>query len=456
MMTRTERLLYSFGALGGNAVALSLDLWLLFFFLGDDDGDPPRRVPALLLGGVLVAVRLVEAFDDPYIGFLSDRSRSRWGRRIPFVAVAAPLTALTFVLVWIPPADGSSYTNAAFLFGILWLYYLANTFTTAPYEAMLPEIAQTRHERMSVATWQVGLGVAGAALALVLSGPLIDAAGFAQMAAVMAVVGLATRYLGLIGAWRHSVPREQKPAPPPEQVGLWTATRACLRNRAFLCFLPSFILYQLGVQLIIGVLPFLVTAILLRDDTGGMVAVLTAASILTLVVALPGVFAAVRLRGKRHVYALGMLAAAIYFPLMAGVGLMPGLPVVAQAVLYAVPLGLVIAPAQVLPPALLADICDYDQLRTGMRREGLFYSTAHTIEKTARALGPGILALLLVLGRTPDDPLGVRLVGPVAGVCVLAGYLVFRRYALPDEVNEASVGHLLEATSAPPRVAATP
>ena len=91
------------------------------------------------------------------------------------------------------------------------------------------------------------------------------------------------------------------------------------------------------------------------------------------------------------------------------------------------------------PNAITADIIDYDELRTGQRREAIYYGTQATLEKIASALFPLILALLLMLGSTADDPLGIRLVGPVAGFLALVGFLAFRGYRLPDTVSADTV-----------------
>jgi GPH family glycoside/pentoside/hexuronide:cation symporter len=91
------------------------------------------------------------------------------------------------------------------------------------------------------------------------------------------------------------------------------------------------------------------------------------------------------------------------------------------------------------PNALMADIIDYDELRTGMRREAMYYGTQATLEKMASALFPAVLAGLLLLGGTGDDPLGIRLVGPVAGLAVFVALLSFRGYRLPDTVSAETV-----------------
>ena len=160
------------------------------------------------------------------------------------------------------------------------------------------------------------------------------------------------------------------------------------------------------------------------------------------ILALPAIVVLARRRSKRAVYGWGMLFAGVYFPLMFFVGLIPAVPIEVQAIVFAALVGLPLAPVQTFPNALIADICDYDTLRTGMRREATYYATQATLEKTAGALAPGILTVLLLLGSTADNPIGIRLVGPVAGAATLIGYFVFRGYWLPDSVNEESVrGH---------------
>ncbi len=129
-----------------------------------------------------------------------------------------------------------------------------------------------------------------------------------------------------------------------------------------------------------------------------------------------------------------MVAAALLFPLLAFAGFLPGIPREAQVLVLMAVAGAPLAGVYLFPAALTADIADYDSLRTGFRREAIYYSAQNFVEKTATAVSPLLLAGLLSLGRTAADPLGVRLVGPVAGAIVLVGYLVFRFYDLADEV----------------------
>ena len=72
-------------------------------------------------------------------------------------------------------------------------------------------------------------------------------------------------------------------------------------------------------------------------------------------------------------------------------------------------------------------------MRTGLRREGSYFGAQNFVEKTATSFAPLFLVLLLLLGDTSENTFGIRLVGPAAGAIALSGYLIFRRYDLPDK-----------------------
>jgi Na+/melibiose symporter-like transporter len=110
--------------------------------------------------------------------------------------------------------------------------------------------------------------------------------------------------------------------------------------------------------------------------------------------------------------------------------------------------GLPIAGNYLFPAPLTADIIDYDELRTGLRREATYFGAQNFVEKTTSALAPLVLGILLTLGRSSEDHLGIQLAGPVAAGLVLLGYLAFRRYDLPDDVpGELGPGYAPEASA---------
>ena len=395
-----NKILYASDQIGSTAVAQTRNLWLLFFLVPPRDEGISSAVPQLNLGfidvdpRVFVAVvltmgRLIEALDDPIIGWWSDRTRSRWGRRLPFVLFSTPFYALFFGLLWLTPWGGASFGNVIYVFVVLELFFLSNTLSAGPYESLFPEIARSHRDRMSIVAWQFYFGVLGAALGLILTGVVIDAWGFKVMALVIAVCGLAFRYAGLFGVWRHA-PRET----PPVTMNFRAAFIATLRNKQFLYFLPTYVFFQLAVTMVIAWLPFFVSQVLRAERTGETTSLLTGAALAGMVVAVFILWKLSSTRSKRSIYSLCLLGTALYLPWLFFAGFIPGVPVLAQGLVIAFGAGLAMAGVNLLPRAITADIADYDELVTGMRREGMFYATQNLFEKFGSSFSVVLLALV--------------------------------------------------------------
>ena len=132
-------------------------------------------------------------------------------------------------------------------------------------------------------------------------------------------------------------------------------------------------------------------------------------------------------KGKAWVYSACLLASSLCLPPLFFAGFIPGIPALPQALVLAAIAGAPMAGVFLLPGALTADITDYDELLTGMRREGMFYATQNLFEKIGSSFSVLLLALVLLLGETAENPLGIRMVGPVAGVFAFLGFL-FQKY----------------------------
>jgi GPH family glycoside/pentoside/hexuronide:cation symporter len=390
---------------------------------------------------LLTVARLVESFDDALIGYWSDRTRSRLGRRLPFILAATPFWALFSFLLFVPPADSGTAVTAAYLFVVLELYYVFATLSGGPYEALFPELARTSRDRVTIVSLRFYFGAAGFLVGAGLSGVIVDAYGFQAMALVMGVVALVARYTGMFGVWSRAKRAEVEPA----EIPLREALTATFSNSQFLIFLPTFVLFQIGFQLLLGVLPFLVDAVLGADAALAVLgldvswkAILPVVAFASALAAAVPFAAAARRRTKREAYSAAMLGAGVLFPALAVAGFLPGLPEALQLVAAVAVVSAPVAGVYLFPAALTADIADYDTLQTGLRREGMYFGTQNFVEKTSTAVTPLVLASLLALGNSADDPLGIRLVGPVAGGLILVAYVVFRRYTLPDEIPAAA------------------
>ena len=438
---RRTRLLYSINSLGGEALTRNRDAWFLYYYAPPADSGMPELLPLGVISVLLAVLRVFGALDDVIIGWWSDRTHSSWGRRLPFILFGTPVSALFAFLIIVPPQNANTAVTALYLFVMMEMYSIFGTISGGPYEALFPDLARTSRERVGLVAMKLYFGVSGAAVGLVIGNLFVDTYGVRTVMIAMVVFAFVCRMIGMIGVWNH-VDRRQEPAMVP----LRTALKATFSNTQFLAFLPSFVLFQTGIGMLLGVLPYYAGAVLGTEDKGRWVAILAAVGIVSMLAAVPFFMRVARQRSKREAYSLAMLAAGIAFPLLFLAGFIPGIPKEAQVLVVMVIVGAPQAGVYLFPTALTADLADNDSLATGMRREATYFGAQNFVEKTAGSLTPLLLGGLLLLGRTADDPLGIRLVGPVAGVLVLTGYWLFRSYRLPDEVIPVAV---VESAGAP-------
>ena len=441
-----NKLLFTADHIGLQSVSYFRQQWVLFF-LAPPAMEGLARVPdasllgfdidARVLAGFLIfAGRFVDAFTDPLIGWWSDRTRSRWGRRIPFILFSTPFYCIFGALIWFLPAEGSSWWNALYFVLMLELFFTAATMSSGALEALVPELTRTANERMHVVSLIFLFAVAGAGLGLVMGGFIKDAYGFQIAGTFFAALALVFRYLSLRAVWRRA-PRDITPA----QVPFWRGFKDTLRNSQFIAFLPTFVMFTTGVGILQGWVPFFAVGVLLQDKDGAASSLLSMSVIAGVVVAgivIWMLFSAGRVT-KRRVYGVCLVASGLVFPFIGLTGLaLPG-GLLLQGLAFMFIAGMPMAAVFLLPKGLTADIADYDALVRGERREAMFYATQNFFEKLTYALPPLLLSLVLQLGDSAENPLGIRLAPLLAGALVLVGFTLWPRYRLPDTINRETV-----------------
>ena len=416
-----DKLLYATAGIGNNALFFAQSLWIIYFYSGG--GDLPERVPIGVIGLALGVGKFIEVFDDPVIGWWSDRTRSRWGRRIPFILFGTPILGVSFWLLWIPPAPEAAALNVIWFFLTIELFFLARTVVEAPYEALQAEITSTSSERVSLGAWKVTTAVIGVGIGLVLSPILIEALDYSGMGLTLGIVAIVALYVMLFGLWRRGTLNTGDP--PSEKPPLFSSLLGALRSRPFLALAGSFMLFNLGYQLLVAMLPFYLTEIV--DGSTSDVSYFTGGVTLFALLALPGLTRMAARFTKRSLYALAMAALGTYLVLLAVgafVPLLPGVTLFVQALVLISLAGLGFSAMWVFPGAMVADIIDEDARRTGQGRAAIFYGMFKTLEKLAQSGAAVVFGVVLsVFGSTAQDPLGIQLIMPIAGVAVLAGFV---------------------------------
>ncbi len=416
-------LAYTIIILGSSTLWGIINGWLLYFYL-PPQGNP--LVPVALFSIFIIISRAINILIGLPIGYLSDRTRSRWGRRLPYVMGGALFLPFFFILLWTPPEAHESIWNLLYVSLALIAFNIAYEVHQTPYDSLLPELAIGEKERVAISSWKSGFQLGGYILAG-FAGPLIEALGYAHAMWIFAAV--AAPFLILPGFFLRR--RVNLAAQPVEQISFIEGLRMTFSNRAFQVFALSWGLMWTATTFILESLPYIVTEIchLSEADTVYFYFPAIAVSLASF----PAVTWLSRRYGMKAVYRGSLLAGAITLPGLMIIGNWIPIPLLAQGIIWIVIQSAGLAGAQVLPSAIAAEITDDDERRTGQRREGSFYSAWGLIGQVASGLATAAIPLFLLLGRSqfdPQGPLGVRLLGLAGGGLLLASFWVFRRYKL--------------------------
>jgi GPH family glycoside/pentoside/hexuronide:cation symporter len=135
VVTLKEIILYNMAGFSFNVYDTILYAWLPYFYAPPEDSGLTQYVPLAVIGIILAGGRILDAVSDVLIGYLSDRTRSRWGRRKPYIFISTPILFLAFILIWLPPVTGNSPVNAISLAVVLFFYYWGYTGVLIPWFA---------------------------------------------------------------------------------------------------------------------------------------------------------------------------------------------------------------------------------------------------------------------------------------------------------------------------------
>jgi len=422
--------LYNLAGFSFNIYDTILYAWIPYFFSPPQASGATQYIPLAAIGIILAGGRLLDAVTDALVGYLSDRTRSRWGRRKPYIFVSNPILFLSFILVWRPPVEGLSTVNIVYLAVVLFFYYWGYTGVLIPWFAVLPEMSSQNEERVKIASIGVVLGVIGALIGGALSGPLFQKLGAFPMALILGTTAFIAGELTLLGI------RETRSVPPAaEAAGFLKVVRQAFADRQVLSFSFMVMFVQLTYQLMLMNVPYTTTLILGREEADaslimGEVIILMAAST-------PVWYRLLQRFPKRQVLRAIIVAMMLGFILNFFIGTGDVIPPMLQAMLVfpiaAIPLGGMF----VAVLGLIADLTDYDQLKFGQRREAIYYGIYGIVRKTGWALCSLILTgVFSAFGYSAANPLGVRVVWLVCALSCLVGLLVFVPYRLGDTREE--------------------
>ncbi len=419
---------YALGTGAGYIFSTTVVTWIMYFYMPPEDAG---RVPLLSLGAftaIMVAGRIVDALADIPVAYLSDRTRGRLGRRIPYILFGGVPLFVIFLLLWLPPGAPGSLTNVIWFAVTVNLFFVVYTAVYNPQYALLPEIARTDRERVVVSTYNATFTMIAAALVMVGSGLLVEKLGFFGMALGLGLLALVLTY-GPVVAVRER-PRSSEEIPSET---LLQSLALVFRNRPYLHYELNMVTFYVGFNALQAGVPYFVKVVLGQPES--LVGLYLGAHVGAAMLMFPFVGPLSRLLGRKRLYLISIAAVAVIMPLFYFVGRLP-LPVSpgAQFVVLLVLAGLAIGPLYVLPGALISDCIDYDTARTGSRREAIYVGVQGILQNAAVAVSTAALTQVFRLfGYSSAHPTGVYLLGPLAGLCFLASFFIFRPYQLDEK-----------------------
>jgi GPH family glycoside/pentoside/hexuronide:cation symporter len=430
VVTLKEIILYNMAGFSFNVYDTILYAWLPYFYAPPEDSGLTQYVPLAVIGIILAGGRILDAVSDVLIGYLSDRTRSRWGRRKPYIFISTPILFLAFILIWLPPVTGNSPVNAISLAVVLFFYYWGYTGVLIPWFAVLPEMSDQNQERVKIASIGVAIGVLGALVGGGLSGPLFQKLGAFPMALILGGAAFIAGELTLFGI------KERFPALAEVQTaGFFKVVKEVFADRQVLSFSLMVMFVQLTYQLMLMNVPYTTTLILGRQEADA--SLLMGEVIILMAASTPMWYRLLKKFPKRKVFRGIILAMMFGFILNFFVGYSKALTPMIQAILIfpvaAIPMGGMFAAVL----GIIADLTDYDQLKSGQRREAIYYGIYGIVRKTGWALCSLILAgVFSTFGYSAENPLGVRVIWLVCALSCLIGLLVFTPYKLGDTKEE--------------------
>ena len=468
-LTKRQMRIFAVGQLGWSTLSGVISAWFVTFYLPTQNdinlGAIQYIMPGLVIGGFLTILGLItalsrvfDAITDPLIASLSDRSKNKRGRRIPFMQYAAiPLSVVT-VLLFCAPVEAISSWNVVWISIFVVLFYLFMTMYCTPYNALISEFGKTQDDRMYISTAISLTFFAGTLLAytpFVFAGMLRGSVGFAWSYRICFIV------LAVISCICMLIPtfflkEKEFVDTKPSNANMFKSLGATFKNSSFRTFVGSDIMYWVGLTLFQTGLPFFVKVSMKLDESYTMI-FLGGMTVLSAVF-YPIVPKLVKKFGKKKLVISGFLGLAIAYVItgligVIGTSVIPGVVFgVVICVIAAFPMALL----GIIPQSIVADVAEADGYETGENREGMFFAARTFAMKFGQSLAMLVFTSLAIIGTTQNtnsnditaSVLGMTIVGFVAVAFCSLGAIILSFYNEKKVMSTIEENHKEKETKA--------
>lgn len=396
-------------------------------------------VPLGYIAVAMAGARALDALTDPVVGWLTDRTRTRWGRRLPWITLAVPLSALSFFALFNPPealdgAAASLWFAAAFS-----LYYLFYTMVEIPHQALGAELTLDYRERSSLfgykAFFIAGGSLVGSMLPWLLQTDDLESRQAYRNMGMLCGAVIVVSCVPLVLKLRERPEFSRQKANP-----LTPGIRRAFRNRPFRILLLSKILYAIPLPFSGIMWPFYIYYLIQPADPLFWLTLTFACYLLVGFSCIPLWVRMAQRFGKRPTWIFtALLGVACYLPFFFFLGVGQEILALVLCVITGIPA----SASVVLGPAMGSDTIDYDEFRTGKRREGQIFAFWAIIPKFVMIPSAAMpLAVLAAVGyipnavQSPDVVLAIRLLYTVPPVILwIPAALAILWYPITESVH---------------------
>ncbi len=424
---------FGVGGIGSGLVLQAPGLLLLIYM------TDTLAIPAALAGLALFAPRLLDVITDPIMGIISDRTKSKWGRRRPYLLLGAIVTGISACFLFAVPFFDSVYARLAFVTTIYIIVVLGTTIFMVPWIAMPAEMTSSYQKRTKLMSTRSFFSMIGLFLGGVM-GPLIvhkaggGREGYAIMSVILGVFCASAFFATFYGTRKASFKQvNENPLPLKEQL------KVVLANRPFKIFISGFILFSTGMGCGATIFPYYIRYIIERPD---LLPVLWGASMAASLVSIPVWTRIANKYQKQNCFKLGLML--LTFGCVCFFFVHSGQPLIYSYIAFII-FGLGFSGALVASYAMLPDVIQWDALQSDSDRGGIFSGAMVACDKCGFALGSLVVGSILGWAgyiessggdvTQPDRVLfGIKLIiGVVPGILMVSSAMVIRNYSLTEQ-----------------------
>lgn len=418
-MKKKDRLFYSSAYLAVALTTQTLVTWYSYYYA------PPGEVGFVsiaMVGYALLIGRIIDAIADPLVAFWSDNSTSKKGRRIPFIKYGSIPLVLSFIFVWFPVINGLSIINFYYLTLVMSVFFFFFTVVVAPYLALLPEIASDPDERVTISTYQSIFNIIGLLLSTIVAGILIEKYGYRAMGVILGIISLIFFLMPV------NVIKEKRHQRQDADLSFRDSIIQIFKNKNFLYYQITNLLLWFGINMLTISAPYIGGVLMGISEKGS--GLLLGGTFIVAIITSPIVLTLTHKYGKKEIFSIsiitfGIILGLIYFigrPLLFFDQLWYGYTVIALA-------GIPVSSVFIIPNAIIADITDEDQFKTGQRREAMYFGIQGLINKMIIGVSSWVTLAVLFnnFGYSADYPTGIYLTAPIALILCIISFLVFAR-----------------------------